>query len=466
MDRSNDMHDTFSRNVAFTTDSFDKQNCPLHQPECVIDMGYDQEHSRDLNPLEIELVRSENRGKGLCRNQTWKDIIKEKQLSYLENFSMHGLSKACKGNTYERVLWTIVVLLATFGICFMSYRFLVDYTKMEVRTEVRYKPVDALPLPSITVCLYDLTRYGYMICHNNETLVPTPKALSNYTLCPLSTNESLFDINFTYYNEKAYSRETTKTCRTFNANGTLNQTGIGISLILDIKSYRREQDKFQFFFADKVHNHTGMASPELRNGQLYRPGEYKIHLERREVNRLQHPFPSNCTNGENEDYQFSTEYTRMSCYEACLVKEMYERCGDVVDWWKPYLKPEWVPDKLTTNTSDQKQCLIHYQKQLYSSTPLKCGCPLACKEVAYRATFFRSYHAEPFDVLGYHSWKFEMSYTLLHNITITEEELYSLKNLAADIGAVLGLLSGTSILSILEIIVCLGFTLSLICKGK
>ena len=421
--------------------------------------------AREDPPASLDMENADQKEHGSpSRNQTWKNSLKQKQHYYLENFSMHGLANACLGRSYERVLWVIAVLLTTFGVFFGSSKFVNDFMAKDVRTEIRYEAVDELPLPAITVCSLLLTRHGYMTCLDSQPIAPIPDFMENMTVCPLSRNTSLFNMTFAYYQSDIETRETTKTCRTFNPNGTLKQKYSGIPLVLTITSNIYEIDEFQFFFVDKPFNHTGMPSLEIRNGQRYRPGEYKVYLERREFERKQYPFPSNCSNGENEEY-FSRKYTRISCYESCMARKMYEKCGTLLDWWKPYAKQSWKFPGVKKSKFEQKQCVANLQKQIrLSAQNMSCDCPLACKDVLYTTSFFRSYNVEPFNVLGYHLWKFEISYMSLYNITITEEELYSMKSLFADIGAVLGLLSGTSLLSVLEIIVCLGLTVALHCR--
>ena len=85
-----------------------------------------------------------------------------------------------------------------------------------------------------------------------------------------------------------------------------------------------------------------------------------------------------------------------------------------------------------------------------------CNCPLACKEVDFKPMFFRSFDSN--------MWKFEVSYKSPQNITITEEQLYTSKNLFADVGAILGLLSGVSVVSIVEIVVFIGLSFAVIRK--
>ena len=135
---------------------------------------------------------------------------------------------------------------------------------------------------------------------------------------------------------------------------------------------------------------------------------------------------------------------------------MYENCGTVIDWWKSYVQPEWVSYAGNLTDSDVRDCLNVYVNYLLGGNQQDCNCPLACDEVDYKPMFFRS------KVNGQKEWRFEISYKTPHIITITEEELYSLKNLVADVGAMLGLLSGISVLSIVEIFVCVGLSVALL----
>ena len=57
------------------------------------------------------------------------------------------------------------------------------------------------------------------------------------------------------------------------------------------------------------------------------------------INRLEAPFKSNCTTNNGEINVFGAPYTRRKCKATLMFKQMLEKCGDVPDNLKMYVRP-------------------------------------------------------------------------------------------------------------------------------
>ena len=57
--------------------------------------------------------------------------------SYMEGFTIHGLSKVFTGKLWERLYWFLILAGALGFVIFKVYGFHLNYGKNEFRTEIR-----------------------------------------------------------------------------------------------------------------------------------------------------------------------------------------------------------------------------------------------------------------------------------------------------------------------------------------
>ena len=94
--------------------------------------------------------------------------------TYMEGFTIHGLSKVFLGRLWERLFWGLVLLAV---LCFLGFKvngFYSKYKRNEFRTETREVNEFNRTWPNIKVCswtgLDELNRNGYKkdFCYKNQ----------------------------------------------------------------------------------------------------------------------------------------------------------------------------------------------------------------------------------------------------------------------------------------------------------
>ena len=380
-----------------------------------------------------------------CRPEQNKQTTSQLTASYIDSFSMHGLSYIFKGHPLERFMWLLCFVTAAIiaGIlCYCNYQMLM---KNEVRTEIRVKEMDAVPLPKITFC-FDWLLLEKLMCYKNKTIHPIFKCNTN--------QKELSSFKCSYYDRPCQLRRENSACVTFNSDGKLKQIGEGSAVTLQFNaSMHSEKTFFPPNIIAYISNETYLSEGALIQETFHRfikPGEYKMYLESIENSRQQHPYPTNCSTGTDIPNSFSTKYTRQGCIETCLMNRMARKCGDVIDWWKPYLKhTPSIPARMVTRNTNDTQLRVCIEKELRSSVffPDKnCQCPLPCREISFNHINVQtSSNAEKY-------WEIKLQYKAKQITYISEEPLYSCIQFLSDLGGSVGLMLGMSVLSAVELV--------------
>ena len=380
--------------------------------------------------------------------QNTKTFIK----SYKENFSIHGLAKIFEGAFFERIFWFIILASSLGFVAYKSNEFYTEYTKYDVRTEVRIKSDDNITLPALTICksyrLFGKDVKGFVNdveCYKNKVLNDyTENEYKNCTnpardakVTPLKMVTTLRFPHFQYHPHFP-------SCSTINPNGTItSQSNMSKNHFL-IRWPKKENQIMVLYLYLHDQNDLPFSTGDLYGEELIiiEPGYYQISItDKRVIRRMPHPFPSNCTDGRNGESIFPGPYTFKKCQDTCLFRKMLRNCGTVLDHWQKY-----AGEKSPTNQTsrDTRICL----KSELESLKRDCHCRFSCNETAFDVGFRMSNQ----DILLYYA-DIQMVYHKNTFTMIQEYEAYPKDKFLTDIGGWCGLFSGMSILSIVEILV-------------
>ena len=143
--------------------------------------------------------------------------------------------------------------------------------------------------------------------------------------------------------------------------------------------------------------------------------------------------------------------------EACYFHNMLNKCGEVVLKWKPFVTKESKQKRLNLSASDIEKCVR--KNSPMSLKNLICDCPEPCDEVKYDVNWFKRGKAK-------HPWQWQISMMYKsHRVTyITEIPKYSIPELLAELGGILGLLTGMSVLTVVELPICFVITIMMYLK--
>ena len=185
---------------------------------------------------------------------------------------------------------------------------------------------------------------------------------------------------------------------------------------------------------------------------------YRVAIQKKQIERQPLPYPSNCSHGENIDNFFTTTYSREACIQSCNLKKMLRLCGTVVDRWKQFAESELKLYESIRNKQTEKEIRHCLKRFLYfpNTTDLQCDCPFACKET-------RSDLSVNLGRESIYAYVFQFRHYPLETTLVKEIPDYPIEKFLADIGGLVGLLCGMSILSLLEIVITVLISIVVAC---
>ena len=378
-----------------------------------------------------------------------RNNISDLKETYKGSLTIHGLSRILTGNRHAKCFWLACFLSVLAFAFYMCSVYCATFWNHEIHRKVRTERVKEMPLPAISICPQTTER----ICYHGKPI--HVDGFHRKTKC-LSTKILQDDFG------EATTAHIGNRCIILNKRGNIKQK----HSILPVK-FRITSDTEEINIAmDEPHTTADLKAMLPMFSKSIIQGEHVISLQMVKQKRLPPPFPSNCSTGEGIENLFSSKYSKRACIQSCFVREMLQNCGDVIDDWK-LLLTDLNYNK--TNDTMMKICVKEmFLKMIQKREPESCHCPLPCVETTYELVMMQVPQAKRkcpchsnskcscFDVI--------FQYTTNKIKYIEEVPNYTLSNLVADIGSIIGTLAGTSVISIFELLVFLvvciaGYTL-------
>jgi hypothetical protein len=417
--------------------------------------------------------------------------IKDKTKQTLKETTLHGpprIFSRGERRLFVRILWLLLFLASTAGAIYTISTQIIDYLNFEVVTQI--KLIQESPTEFPTVTFYNLKSNNLSLasilasCRFND---------NDCTASDFETNTDEFgNIYYQFNNGKNSNHEKINIYKTKRA-GIIN----GLSLILFAGSFDHDSTEFASNsklnetldyntiisngFHVVVQNHS--IDPEYSAGISYAGINLALQFETSLiVNRIftykeDEPY-SQCKKDLNSTksdiYQFMTEstsyiYRQKDCIEYCIGKYIIEKCNitsnltkrDVL--WNRYISAPLVYNCITTK----------YYEFIGNNLYELClpECPLECDSIRYDVSVSAStfpnkqtsdgliyiYNGLDFsrNNLTFEQYKsnlvaFNVYYEELVYTQISESAKMTSIDLVANIGGVLGLFLGTSVLTFTE----------------
>ena len=176
----------------------------------------------------------------------------------------------------------------------------------------------------------------------------------------------------------------------------------------------------------------------------------EINIELKQYKRLEAPFASNCRKN-SESMIFPGEYSKLKCVESLKCVNAFKTCGDSYDVCREFI-PAQVKNKyakqfsIENEISNLTDCL---EAEFAKEYDKECGLP--CNEHIY--TVITSFTTNcPW--LNVNERQIFIDYPLNPYYHVFEEaQLYSFEQLLCECGGLFGLFTGSSAISIIEIVV-------------
>ena len=405
---------------------------------------------------------------------TTKMIIKEKIDQYVQSFTVHGLTKVCVGTRLESLFWLIMLLGGILSSVVVIHGLVSKYLNYGVYTEIRLQVTDKNFFPSVSFCENRLLINSYFSYCANP---PGHKVQNTSAYCTLErilTNNNISTVKDRYWtngifnvtkcqtwggklcaNDRFFKSLTdfNNSCITWNYNGDLH----------DI--YSHVELEFEFYPPSVLQqpgleNNTQIIAvphdPEDHEIDITKRVDlepfkgYEIKLDKTIIKRLPYPYPSNCTSLKEGDI-FPGKYTRRSCIESHNYIEMYKKCGDTLDYIKQFI-PEHIKRQYRQNNTitDAENCIWEFGR---GETKRSTLCAFPCQDLDLGViSTFNERNVEKYrgNILKF---RVSLQYQGVDSYKVMEEkELYSWDQMACEMGGLIGLVIGASVISLVEIL--------------
>ena len=393
---------------------------------------------------------------------------------FAESITCHGLPRILTGARHERIIWTIFFILALGMATYMTYKYVHKYLQYNISHEAsKVTPTKAF-YPSITFCL-NTVKYDFEWYYCPDCKIPKRNISERY-------NNGIFNIDFcniggTNYCEEASTKwrdEVKGSCFTLFPTKKyyqLMETAMIIFYVADdliyFDQYRisvtfHDQDVDPFFISPHL-----LIEPEK---------SYTVHLKKIVSKRLPHPYPSKCTN-KTEEHTFPGLYNKRTCLHANRYINSYKKTKIMTQLGRNYIPEKLLKEK---NYFFKKLSGNHTIEELYSNFYdidwNDSACPLSCYDVDYEMSYYSFDYSYPLpngtktfienttntsnlcygtkdNFTEFKLFRLEVRFAQPETYYLMEEKpAYTLENLFAELGGFLGLMIGSSILSLFEII--------------
>ena len=424
--------------------------------------------------------------KGMTKHKSFA-----KRSDYIESSTLHGLNHAFTSKLRsERYFWLAVLFVSLLALTVGFSVMISNYYNYEVDLEVT-TVYDELEFPSVTFCNNKRMSKLY-IPDNTIKFKDLETAFSENFYEYASKYPGFCSSNGVYCNltEDFTTYGYGDPCVTWNMNAIYNQKLPGFYNGASFKMYVDADSRTNNSFYGTantitvvIHHKNEYPSYYFDNVEIG-VGDTRIALYKKHYTRLSQPYPSACTEItsllETKDH-FS--YSRNSCFEACLVKFVLEKCGDVLQPRYRVLVSDWMYSKYKKNQTSNEyyKCYANIYVTFYYQGLKICDCPLACHEVVYNQRI----QTVPLDHHIHYNYISEHNFTLgssehfkksFYMLTIyyprlefersVENAAYQLSDVFYDLGGLLGLTIGASVISMVEIIVICLLSISSKLKKK
>lgn len=403
-----------------------------------------------------------------CQVKSKKDVnILEKIDEYVENFTVHGLTKVFKGTRTESLFWLLMLLGGIMLSIVIIHGLVSKYLKFGIFTEIRLQVTDKNRFPSITFCerslLFD-SYFAYCGASNNtlDNLPCKAKYRDKQRQYKISREVESpgfwFNGMFNVTRCTSWGRKTCKnkkhlrslnhfqgSCFTWNYDGELHDIYSHFEIDFKFSSKKVVKNEPEIIAIPHDPEVTELDITNKVDIEPYK--QYEIKIDKTLIKRLSSPFPSNCTSEKTGDI-FPGKYTRRACIESYNYIEMYKTCGDTIDYIRQYI-PEHIKKKYQKNiTINEALSCIHTFADIETKGIKQCAFPCEDLDLGIVSTF----HERNVKQKGPAIYRISIQYQRVDSYKVMEEkELYSWDQMACEIGGFIGLVIGASIISVVEI---------------
>ena len=411
----------------------------------------------------------------------------------LQSITIHGLPHLLQEELKcMKIAWFLIFIGAASYMAVLIHARVEDYRKYEVYMQSTSRIMQPIPFPAVTVCNsdrfsakpFEAFPMGNLTCDATGNRVQRAKLSAAQEaefkiacktfLSGYKDTMRFGDKNIHSFPNDFQSSSGLYPCFTFNQIGLSKQEVNGAGMGFNILLFNDPSDTVGLTTANasrfddqrrgiliQIHDPETMATMNPAASIVILPGHsYDIVISRKTISRKKHPFSSNCHTKETTLYkQIQGRYTRYNCIFSCFQMKLQKLCGSV-------------------STQNKSAAQIACESELYKQRPIgDCVCPEACYEVRYqpqivaniwprmlqlqtiKKEFASLLNSTDTAYIQKRFAKVKIYYDQLINTDDTEEELYGISSLISEIGGLMGLFLGCSVISLAELLWLFGLSM-------
>eukprot|EP00058_Branchiostoma_floridae_P000925 XP_002586413.1 hypothetical protein BRAFLDRAFT_107694 [Branchiostoma floridae] len=351
------------------------------------------------------------------------------------NTSLHGLNRiVIAPSGYFRVLWVLAILSSYSGFAYMFSTMIIDYFSYNTITDTKLEFDDEVIFPAVTVCNMNkfdesklkvidfvyLSMFLFAVQLDVETIIAggaIPDETVNSTTEGMNVEDLLLEKGFDIHWNRmplciwkgVHCTERDEYTETYTASGNAE---VGLKLLV----------------------HDPREPPMMdTQGIALAPGNHALVSVKRILYENHVPPWGVC---EDRQLEYYDTYTLNGCYLECRSKHVVRNCS---------CRPYNLPDQVIRGV-------------------LKCDCPVPCSMTSYSTsvsyagwpnrhtrTYLAPYWGMDSNYITTNGVVFSVFYEKLNYQKITELKAMDGGQLASNIGGMMGLFIGASLLTLLEV---------------
>jgi hypothetical protein len=392
-------------------------------------------------------------------NKEIKNILKYSTLAYL-------LTPFRSKRNLIKLTWTLFLMIILIGSTFYIILSILDFLSYDTITTIKTINEDQSQFPTISFCN-----------KNNSDF--------KFDVLKLGFNSDDIDdwkMHFETYNDTSFGK-----CYRFNSGK--NMTNQLIPLKYSQSPGIDDGFTFSIYFKPSsdfdtirifIHNYTLVPSTIAKHGYTITSGGYNYYIVERIIDKkLKYPY-NNCLNNISEfqynktiikyiQEQLNSEYSQIECFRMCknlIFIESNSQCNCSLNNIGNDIKNDC---QIINNTEQAKSltCIKYYLSNFITAEKCSQYCPLECDSYSFQVTPFMRPILDtgnisldsPFPYPNFRTYEnvsktffsIKVYYENLKYTLITQQPKTELFALISEIGGILGVFLGFSIISVIEL---------------
>ena len=251
---------------------------------------------------------------------------------------------------------------------------------------------------------------------------------------------------------------TSQKCATININKNMYFKSMDEQIIINLvhKDIRAtSRSSFLMYFNEPGDQ---MISKENVMLEIQIGSTNRIHMTSKNVKQLSSS-ESKCSKSSPIGSIFEERNDKIACQYRCFIQTFYFACNFTAEYMHQHLVPKsWINQRAPSyNITKNKECYDKYNDKSYNSArfDLMTHCAHQCIEPCQKIVYMPSMQSTDYYIQTGkpHKTKIRLLIDSMLETTVIEQYKYSLEDLLANIGGGMGLMTGCSVLSILELII-------------